>query len=73
MNGWNEYQMKREQYRDQARDADRYREIKLAADNCQESASGRIFGNLVSGPVRRRSASDPVGCHEHARLLEKAA
>ena len=72
MNGWNEYQMKREQYRDQARDANRHRAIKLAADGCQESA-GQVFRNLVSGVAGRRAASGQVPCGEPTRLLEKAA
>lgn len=73
MNGWNEYQMKREQYRDQARDANRHRVIKLAADGCQESAVGQVFRNLVSGVAGRRQASGQVPCGEPTRLLEKVA
>ena len=73
MNGWNEYQMKREQYRDQARDADRHRVAKLVANDCQESAVGQVFRNLVSGMSRRRPASGQAPCGEPTRLLEKAA
>ena len=73
MNGYNEHLMKQEQYRDQARDADRHRVIKLVADDCQESAVGGVFRNLVSGMAGRRPASGQVPCGEPTRLLEKAA
>jgi hypothetical protein len=44
MNGWNEYLMKQEQYRDQARDAARHRLVKGCQDavlrhtSCQDAA-----------------------------------
>ncbi len=34
MNGWNEYAMKQEQYRDQLRGAEQHRLVKLVADAC---------------------------------------
>jgi hypothetical protein len=73
MNGWNEYAMKQEQYRDQLREAEQHRLVKLVADDCQEAAFGRAIRNLVSGMTRRRPSRDRVPCGEHNRLLERAA
>lgn len=73
MVGWNDYQVKREQYRDMARDADRHRMIKLVTDDCQESAVGHVIRNLVSEVARRRPASRQVPCDEPTRLREKLA
>jgi hypothetical protein len=49
MNGWNEYAMKQEQYRDQLRGAEQHRLVKLVADDCQEAPFGQAIRNLVSG------------------------
>jgi hypothetical protein len=73
MNGWNEYAMKREQYRDQLRGAEQHRLVKLVADDCQEAPFGQAIRNLVSGMTRRRHARGRVPCGENNRLLEKAA
>ena len=73
MVGWNDYNVKREQYRDMVRDADQHRMIKQATDGGQESALGQGFRNLVLAMARRRPASDQVPCGEPTRLLEKAA
>ena len=73
MNGWNDYSMKREQYRDQLREAERQRLIKLVADGCQEAAVRQAIRSLVSGMTRRRSLRGGVPCSEYNHLLEKAA
>jgi hypothetical protein len=66
MNGWSEYLMKQEQYRDQARDAGRQRLVKLAAEGCQGSAIGQTIRHLVSGAAR----GSQVPCGEPARLRD---
>lgn len=73
MNGWNDYAMKQEQYRDQLREAERQRLVRLVADDCQESASGQTVRTLVSGMRKRRPSRGQVPCGESNRLLEKAA
>jgi hypothetical protein len=73
MNGWNEYAMKQEQYRDQLRGAEQHRLVKLVADEPQEAAPGRAIRNLVSGMTRRRPARGRVPCGEINRLPERAA
>jgi hypothetical protein len=65
-NGWNEYAMKQEQYRDQLRGAEQHRLVKLVADDCQEAPSGQAIKNLVSGMTG-------LPCDEVNRLLERAA
>jgi len=71
MNGWNDYLMKQEQYRDQLLGAERHRLAKMVAGELQESASGQTVRTLVSG-MRRRSRSH-VPCGEYNCLLEKVA
>ena len=73
MNGWNEYAMKQEQYRDQLHGAEQHRLVKQVADDCQETPTGQSITNLVSGMTRRRAASGGVPCGEVNRLLERAA
>jgi hypothetical protein len=73
MNGWNEYAMKHEQYRDQLREADRRRLVKLATDNCREAASGQAIRNLALRVTGRWSSRGRVPCGEYNHLLEKAA
>jgi hypothetical protein len=72
MNGWNEYTMKQEQYRDQLRGAEQHRLVKLVADDCEEAPSGQVIRDLVSAMTRRPS-KDSVPCRENHRLLERAA
>jgi len=72
MNGWNDYLMKQEQYRDQLLGAERHRLAKMVAGELQESASGQTVRTLVSGMRRRRSRSH-VPCGEYNCLLEKVA
>ena len=73
MNGWNDCSMKQEQYRDQLREAERHRLVKLVADDCQEAAFGQAIRNLVSGMATRRPSRGRVPCGEHNRLLEEVA
>jgi len=73
MNGWNDYSMKQEQYRDQLREAERQRLIKLVADGCQEAAVSQAIRGLVSGLTRQRSPRGGVPCGDYNHLLEKAA
>ena len=73
MNGWSDYSMKQEQYRDQLREAERQRLIKLVADGCQEVAVRQAIRSLVSGMTRRRSPRGGVPCGDYNHLLEKAA
>jgi hypothetical protein len=73
MNGWNEYAMKQEQYRDQLRGAEQHRLVKLVAGDCQEALAGQAIKNLVSGMTGRRPARGRVPCGEYNRLLERAA
>ena len=72
MNGWNDYMMKQEQYRDQLRGAERQRLIKLVADDCRETSFGQTLRNLVSGIMQRRWSEGPVPCGEYGRLAERA-
>ena len=73
MNGWSEYTMKQEQYRDQVRGAERHRLAKLVEDDCQESGLGQALRNLVSGIAKHQPPVDRVPCGEYSRLAEKAA
>ena len=73
MNGWNEYAIKQEQYRDQLRGAEQHRLVKLVADDCQEAAFGQAIRNLVSGVTGRQPSRGRVPCGEHHRLLERSA
>jgi hypothetical protein len=73
MNGWSEYTMKQEQYRDQLRGAERHRLAKLVEDDCQESGLSQALRNLISGITKRRRSRDRVPCGEYSRLAEKAA
>jgi len=73
MNGWNDYVMKQEQFRDQLRGAERHRLAKLVVDDCQEAAFGQAIRSLVSGMTRQRLSRGCVPCGECNHLLEKAA
>ena len=73
MNGWNDYVMKQEQYRDQLREAERQRLVRLVADDCQDAASRQAMRNTVSGLNRQRLSKGRVPCGEYNHLLEKAA
>lgn len=73
MNGYNDYMMKQEQYRDQLRGAERYRVVKLVADDCQESTFGETLRNLFSGMTKRQQSAVRVPCGEYGRLAESAA
>ena len=73
MNGWGDYMMKQEQYRDQLRGAERHRVAKLVADDCQESGLWQALRNLISGITKRQRSLDRVPCGEYGRLVEKAA
>jgi len=73
MNGYNDYMMKQEQYRDQLRGAERQRLVKLVADDCQESAFGETLRNLFSGITKRQRSESRVPCGEYGRLAESAA
>jgi hypothetical protein len=72
MNGWNDYLMKQEQYRDQLLGAERHRLAKMVAGEPQGSASGQTVRTLVSGIRKRRRSRSHVPCGEYNRLLEKA-
>jgi len=72
MNGYNDYMMKQEQYRDQLRGAERHRLVKLVADDCQESAFGKTLRNLFSGMTTRQQSAGRVPCGEYGRLAEHA-
>jgi hypothetical protein len=73
MNGFGEYTMGQEQYRDQLREAERHRLSKLVADDCQESRLGHALMNLVSGITKSLGSRDRVPCGEYGLLAEKAA
>lgn len=73
MNGWNDYSMKQEQYRDQLREAERQRLVKLAADDCQEAASRQAIRNSASSAKGQRLSKGRVPCGGYNHLLEKAA
>lgn len=73
MNGWNDYLMKQEQYRDQLRDAERHRLVKLVADDCQDGASRQAMKVSVSGLKGQRLSKGRVPCGEYNHVLEKAA
>jgi len=73
MNGWNDYSMKQEQYRDQLREAEKQRLVKLVADDCQGAASGQAKRNSASGAKGQRLSKGRVPCSEYNHLLEKAA
>lgn len=73
MNGWDDYLMKQQQYRDQLREAERQRLVRQAADDCQEAAFGQAIKNLVSGVTRQRPSRGRVPCGEYNHLSEKAA
>lgn len=73
MNGFGEYTMGQEQYRDHLREADRHRLAKLVTDDCQESGLEQALRNLVSGITQRRGPRVQVPCGEYGLLAEKAA
>jgi hypothetical protein len=73
MNGWSDYTMRREQYRDQLRGAEKHRVAKLVTDDCHESGLGQALRNLISGITRHQPSLDRVPCGEYGRLAEKAA
>ena len=73
MNGFGEYTMGQEQYRDQLREAERHRLAKLVTDDCQESGLGQALSNLVSGITKHWGSGDRVPCGEYGLLAEKAA
>ena len=73
MNGWNEFSMKQEQYRDQLREAEGHRLVKLVADDCHEAAFGQAIRKLVSGVTGRQPSGGRVRCGEHNLMLEKSA
>jgi hypothetical protein len=78
MNGWNDYIMKQEQYRDQLREVERQRLIKLVVDDCQEWTFGQVIRNLVSGMaklsgmIEQRPPRGGVPCGDYGHLVEKA-
>lgn len=76
MNGWNDFIMKQEQYRDQSREAARQRLIKLVVDGSQGSGSSPKRGNLVLSMTAQRASRRRAVCCEPCepnRLVEKAA
>ena len=73
MNGWSDYIMKQEQYRDQIRSADRQRQIKRIWANFEMPSIWRTIGNLVSGTTKKQPVRDEVPCGERARLAGKIA
>jgi hypothetical protein len=72
MNGWNEYMMRHEQYRDQLRGAERQRLARLVTDDCQDSGLGQALGKLVSRMTKHQPSVDRVPCGEYGRLAERA-
>jgi len=73
MNGWSDYTMRQEQYRDQMRAAEKHRVARLVTDDCQQSGFGQALRNLVSGTTKHQPSLDRVPCGEYGRLAEKAA
>ena len=73
MNGWSDYAMKREQFRDQIRGAERQRQIKRMMANCEKPPIWQTIGNLVSGITKEQPVRGEVPCGEHARLAGKTA
>lgn len=73
MNGWNDYLMKQEQYRDQLREAERQRLVKFVADDCQDTASRQAMSVSVSSAKGQRPSRGRAPCGEYKHLLEKAA
>jgi len=73
MNGYNDYMMKQEQYRDQLRGAERHRVAKLVADDCQELTFGESLRNLFSGMTKHQRSVSRGTCGEYGRLAESAA
>ncbi|GAB4539748.1 MAG: hypothetical protein Kow0063_28830 [Anaerolineae bacterium] len=73
-NGWTDYLVKQEQYRDQLREAERQRLARLVAGGCQGSTLGQAVGRLASRIIRGREPSPRQGpCGEYNHLVEKAA
>ena len=73
MNGWSDYMIKQEQYRDQIRSADRQRQIKRMMADCEKPAIWQPIGNLVSGITREKPVRGKVPCGDHARMAGKTA
>lgn len=73
MNGWSDYTMKQEQYRDQIHGAHRQRQIKRMMADCEKPAIWQTIGNLVSGITKEQPVRGEVPCSEHARLAGKTA
>jgi hypothetical protein len=73
MNGWNDFIMKQEQYRDQSREAARQRLIKSVADSSQGPGSSPKRGNLVLRITNQRASRRRAACCESNCLVEKAA
>ncbi len=49
MNGWTDYMVKQEQYRDQLREAENHRQIKRLLADQERSAIWQPIGSLVLG------------------------
>lgn len=73
MNGWNDYLMKQEQYRDQRREAERHRLVKSIADDCQDTASRQAMSVSVSSAKGQRPSRARVPRGDYKHLAEKAA
>ena len=71
MNGWSDYTMKQEQYRDQIRSADRQGQIKRMMADCEKPAIWQTIGHLVSAITKEQPVRGEVPCGEHARLAGK--
>lgn len=72
-NGWTEYMVKQEQYRDQLREAERRRLVRLVTDECQGSTFGQVIRKLASGMTKREPSTGREPCGEYNHLAEKAA
>jgi hypothetical protein len=73
MAGWNDYLVKREQYRDQLREAENYRLMKQAKGDCHESEIGRVARGVLAAIRNRKSDREETPCGGPTRLVEKTA
>jgi hypothetical protein len=70
---WNNYAAKKEQYRDQLREAEKRRLIKLCQAEREGSALWASFKNLVSGIGKRQVAGNHAPGAETTRLTSRMA
>jgi hypothetical protein len=70
MNGWNDYAVKQEQYRDQLREAEKQRLIRhIKRDDCEDAAARRTGQGLIERLMQRRPGHAPQPCREPVRPL----